>query len=58
MSQYFIDEIKSYGIQDDDSEKTMPVESTIEAIEDELDFRTNVIRFNANTESVEHKINK
>lgn len=42
LSQYFIDDIKSYSIKGDkDFEKAIPVESTSEVIEDELDFRVN-----------------
>ena len=54
LSQYFIDEIKSYAINDD-YEKTIQIDSTSETIEDELDYRTNAIKLNIyKTESVEH----
>ncbi len=44
LSQYFIDEIKSYAIKDCvDSEKTKTDELTSEVIEDELDYRANGI---------------
>lgn len=54
LSQYFIDQIKSYAINDD-YENTIQIDSTSETIEDDLDYRTNAIKLNIyNTESVEH----